>query len=363
MSEARLVDDESLGYWRTTDDTSSRCVLTADSMSSDVLEAGFLRYAGTSVRTRCADLIGVIRLWLVMHDGSRHRDARSRLAATFSKSNVARFESAVDRIVRQQLEKVEGAAEIDAVSALSDPVSARSTATLLGIPDADPATLHEWARSLADFFSAPYREELALRAQAALHQMQELLTEGDVGIWHTLSGSDEERLATCSLLLFGGLKTTSALMSSALAAMLQTDRAPEGGVRRVPAADLVEHTLAHSPPLDHVARVASEDSQVGGAKVRQGDLVIVSLTGTDHLDPPRRPGPVEDAGRSRRHLAFGFGRHYCPGAPLSRIEAVSLLRQFDAMFPQAAVDWGRAVWGENRTYRGYGTLRVRLRPE
>jgi cytochrome P450 len=76
-----------------------------------------------------------------------------------------------------------------------------------------------------------------------------------------------------------------------------------------------------------VDRYATQDTVLGGAPVRQGDLVTVSLAGAGR-DPAMFPDPDRFSVRrdnANRHLAFARGPHFCLGVHLARLEALAAL--------------------------------------
>ncbi len=83
----------------------------------------------------------------------------------------------------------------------------------------------------------------------------------------------------------------------------------------------VEEFLRYDSPIQHQTRVAGEDFELEGCRIRQGQRVLPMLgaanrdpaqfSDPDRLDIRRQPNP---------HLAFGYGVHFCFGAPLARME-------------------------------------------
>ncbi len=69
-------------------------------------------------------------------------------------------------------------------------------------------------------------------------------------------------------------------------------------------------------------RFAKVDAEVGGQQIPAGSPVIAWIGSANH-DPSQFPEPEKfDIARTpNRHVAFGFGIHYCLGAPLARLEA------------------------------------------
>jgi cytochrome P450 len=87
-----------------------------------------------------------------------------------------------------------------------------------------------------------------------------------------------------------------------------------------------------------VDRYATRDLELGGAQVRRGDLVTVSITGVNR-DPSVFAEPdVFDirrgyANKARRHLAFAHGPHFCLGVELARLETRAALRELLDQLP------------------------------
>jgi cytochrome P450 len=82
-------------------------------------------------------------------------------------------------------------------------------------------------------------------------------------------------------------------------------------------------------PVKHFMRTAQEDYTLGGTKIAKGDWVLLSYQSANRdetvFDEPFRFDVTRpDAGK---HLAFGFGRHYCLGAHLARLEVKALFKE------------------------------------
>jgi cytochrome P450 len=106
----------------------------------------------------------------------------------------------------------------------------------------------------------------------------------------------------------------------------------------IPAA--IEESLRLEPAAAVVDRYATRDTRLGGASIREGDQVTVSLSGANR-DPAVFPDPDRfqirrpDAGR---HLAFAHGPHFCLGAHLARLEAETAVRIMLELLPRPRLD-------------------------
>lgn len=160
--------------------------------------------------------------------------------------------------------------------------------------------------------------------------------------------------------MFGGIDTTEGLITNA-ALHLLSDPALARAVRDdrglLPA--VIEESLRMEPPAAVVDRYAVGDADLGGAAVRAGDLVRVSITAANRdpavfADPDRFDPYRADAGE---HVAFAHGPHFCFGATLARLEARAALGAVLDRFPgvrlegsKRAVRRARGGWcSANRT--------------
>jgi cytochrome P450 len=356
---AARYDD--VGCWVVADHAAALAAFGHPDLSSRTLHAAYADLVPVSDRDSFAHLIDVLGRWYVLLDGEQHAAARRAVAPLFSPGAIRRFTESLGAIADEAVEAFAAGGGGDAIAGLADVMSARTMALLLGLPDCEPARLHALATALAGFFATPYRRACAQAAQDALAELASVIERSGVdSLWARAGGDRLDRLAVCSLMVFGGLETTAGLIGVALWHMLGNGLAGEvaGPRGEAVAGEIVEQVLDQLPPLGHVARVAAVDTELGGCPVRRGDLVLVSLTGADPMTPARRPDhPPAHRAERPAHLAFGHGRHYCSGAPLARTEATVLLTRFATRLPGAAVL--RAVWGDNRTYRGFDELHVR----
>ena len=162
--------------------------------------------------------------------------------------------------------------------------------------------------------------------------------------------TEDEVIANCILILVGGLETTTNLIGNGVLTLLR-NRDQFDRLRNEPAliAGAVEELLRFESPSQHTARLAPTDVVMGGKLIRQRQAVI-AVVGAANRDPGRFPDPDRlDFTRSpNRHVAFGWGAHFCFGAALARMEgqiAFSLLTQ---RFPHLRLDETEPLeWREN----------------
>ncbi|MFK8850814.1 cytochrome P450 [Streptomyces sp. Ac-502] len=95
----------------------------------------------------------------------------------------------------------------------------------------------------------------------------------------------------------------------------------------LPVRSVREEVLRLATPFRFASRYARRPVTVGPHHLGTGDRVTVCL-GTANLDPRRYPEPLDVAERREipRSFSFGFGKHYCPGAPIARTVIDALLK-------------------------------------
>lgn len=358
-SEARYYDD--LDSWVIAGRSAAQTALGHAGLSSRT--GGTSSYLPADMRTECSELLDVLGRWFVLLDGDEHLAARRGMQRMFSPGRIRRIQDKIHLIVDEAVDDFPATGVADAMPRLAEVISARTMAFMLGLEQGDAQQLHRWARAIADFLAKSYRRDYAVAAQQALREMAGFIKSSNRadGIWNLTEGDDRDRMATCSLMLFGGLETTAALMGFSLWYVLEnklTNMAADPERARETQA-VVERVLELHPPLGHVARTSVSDLTIAGHDISPGKLVMVSLSGEDPLSAPTcpmRPAPHVGAPERNEHLAFGFGMHYCMGAPLARLEAAALLSRFAARFPAARVS--DLSWSRNRTYRSFDHLYI-----
>ena len=87
-------------------------------------------------------------------------------------------------------------------------------------------------------------------------------------------------------------------------------------------ASAIEEMLRYCGPVEtSTTRFALDDLTLHGQRIQRGDIVCVSLLSASHDEERFADAGRFDIGRtSNKHMAFGYGIHFCLGAPLARME-------------------------------------------
>ncbi|MGW4797302.1 cytochrome P450 [Nonomuraea sp. NPDC004297] len=286
--------------------------------------------------------------WFLSMDAPDHTRLRRLVSGAFTARVVARMEESVARLVEESFDRAGEGETFDVVSGLAGPLPVTVICRLLGVPQADERLFLRWSAQLTrllDGFADPAGDDPEWAAgMLEMHRyVNDLVadrrrsTRGDDLISELLAARDggdvlshDELVSTIVLLLVAGHETTVNLIANGVLALLRHP-AHLAGLRADPglAPAVVEEVLRHDPPVQLTARVATQDLRLGSAEVPAGGGVILLLAAA-HRDPEANPDPDRfDPGRAQvRHLGFGFGPHFCLGAPLARLEGRLALAAF-----------------------------------
>ena len=126
-----------------------------------------------------------------------------------------------------------------------------------------------------------------------------------------------------------GHDTTASAMTGGLPALIEN---PDQLARLRDEPDLipnaVDEMIRYVSPVRHFMRTAQADTEVAGVSIRKGDWLYLSYLAANR-DPLvfERPNRFDvTRNNADRHLAFGFGAHFCLGAQLARMELRTVFR-------------------------------------
>lgn len=168
--------------------------------------------------------------------------------------------------------------------------------------------------------------------------------------------SEAELMAMLFLILFAGHETTVNLIGSGLLALLEhPDQFELLKTNPDLIEDAIEELLRYTNPVQHIAmRYPIEDVEMGGTVIPRYSTVMVGVAAANRDETVfENPDDLDITRSPNRHIAFGFGIHYCVGAPLARLEARIAFSTLLRRFPNSRL----AEPIENLKWRGAPALR------
>ncbi len=281
-----------------------------------------------------------------------HPRLRALVGEAFGPDAVGRFKPRIKAIVASLLDDLEVSEfEVESIGRYAAPIATRVMAEYLGI---DPTPFRQIRRLTDTSFAAhfnPFRsEDEAYAGKVADAEIDALLRDAVaahrsapaddaigamIGAAGTRTG-DDEIVAVTNLLLVLGCANTTDFIVNGIRAFLQNTRQMTK-LRDRP--DLIESAvneiLRFDSPVLGALRIADRDLRVGTCPIHKGETLAISIAGANR-DEVAHPKPDRfDIERSDTpHLAFGAGRHACPGETLARVVATEALIGIIMQFPQ-----------------------------
>ncbi|MEV0057152.1 cytochrome P450 [Saccharopolyspora shandongensis] len=316
---------------------------------------------------------------LITAYGEDHRRLRKPLSGTFGRRRLELLRPRIEEIVDQLIDGMD--ADAGAPICLRERFAAQAPAEvmwdLFGVPDSLRARfssgLPRFTNTAAtpDEAGAAFNEMVScameLLAAKRVFPGQDLATDLVEGQASDPSMTDEVLIHTLITMLGAGIDTTSNHIANAARALavdpVQRRLAVSGEVGWD---DVVEESLRRDGPVMHLPlRFAVEDFDLEGVTIKQGEAILLAF-GAPGRDPGWHVDAHEfDLTRSEKdHLAFGYGVHYCVGAPLARLEGAIALERLFTRFPdlELAVPSDELVPHTSFIGCGFQSLPVNLRP-
>ncbi|MFN8036349.1 MAG: cytochrome P450 [Acidimicrobiia bacterium] len=308
-------------------------------------------------------------------DPPEHTSFRKLVARVFTPRRVAGMEAEVRSIVDGYLDEVIEHGECELVGDVTGPFPMDVISAVLGIPASDRAELRRFADqllvredgsmamppaafegidALLRYFIADLPKRKAGEGQGLINDLVGLEVEGR-------QLTDEELLGFCILFVIAGHETTTKMTANGIELL---SRHPDqraalvADPARVPGA--VEEVLRFHGSTQYMHRTATRDHEKHGRTIHAGDSVLLHIGAANH--DPREFGPTADqfdiTRVTERHLAFGYGVHYCLGASLARMEGKVLFEQVHRRIPDYEVDHAAKVRFHSGNVTGWTRLPI-----
>ncbi|MCH7867377.1 MAG: cytochrome P450 [Myxococcales bacterium] len=287
---------------------------------------------------------------LLMLDGDEHRKLRGLVSKAFTPRRVEGLRPRIQAVVDDLMDQMAKSEDVELIRDLAHPLPIAVILEMLGLPSKDREKFAAWSRLLVQLLDplqarggdasirTAVRELNAylrpLLEERRAHPKDDLLSAMLEAEEDGNRMNERDLMALVSLILVAGHETTTHLIANAVVQLLRNP----GERKRLqdnPALieTAVDEFLRFAGPILLTDRAAIEDCEVGGHRVRAGDLVVVVLAAANR-DPAQFSHPEQlDLGRTEnQHLGLGLGNHFCMGSLLAKLETeiaiTTLLRRF-----------------------------------
>jgi cytochrome P450 len=327
---------------------------------------------------------------ILQMDGRDHAVHRGLVTPAFRGSELTeKFVPVMARNARELIDGFRTAGEVDLVDQFTTRYPINVIVDMLGLPKADHEKFHRWYSSIMAFLSnltldpdviadgLRTKEELEAYmlpkiAERRADPRDDLLSTLCTAEIDGQRMTDLEIKAFVSLLLVAGGETTDKALASLIWNLVQhPDQLAKVRADRSLVPNAFAETLRHSPPVQMIMRQPSADVEIGGGTIPAG-ATVVCLIAAANRDPEKYADPDRfDVTRSdlnfatafaaaANHTGFAFGRHFCVGAMLAKVEVETAVNQLlDAMDD---IELAAPVTAEGVYTRAPTSLKLRFTP-
>ena len=308
----------------------------------------------------------------ITSDPPFHADARRLLLPAFSPQVVAEWEPEIRRLCNELIDNMGSVDTVDAAVQYAQNIPVYVIARMLGLPLEDSDYFRETVHLVLEEIGAEFGERQGgfekLEAYLGRHVQDHIDNPKDDLIGFLLNAkiydqplSPQHVVGTIILLMVAGIDTTWSSIGSSIWHLAQH---PSDLQRMVNEPELlptaIEELLRVYAPVT-MARIVSQDAEIGGCPVKRGDSVLLPFPAAN-----RDPEVFPDADKviidreENRHVAFGLGIHRCLGSNLARLELRIAVQVFIQRFPQFELADPSAVTWSLGQVRGPRKLPVRV---
>ena len=339
------TDDSRKGFWSITRYDDIVAVVSDPTLFSSAYM--FALPASPEAEQLTAAMLGAGESML-MTDPPLHGAMRRAFNRLMLPRAVGRFEGSGPQLVREILDDVLARGACDFVVDFAARIPMAFIFEMMAIPRSDWPHMFKWANALAGYEDPEYQDESGSPLETEQKAAREI---GNYCLTAALArrGGDGEDLLSAlgnatikgrpltnselarngTLYAGAGLETTRNAISAGVLALLEHPdqlalllEHPE----IMPTA--VEEILRWTSPVTHFARVATQDTELGGKKIREGDRMALWFpSGNRDESVFEDPYTFKVRRSPNEHIAFSKGEHFCGGAHLARLELRVTLQQ------------------------------------
>jgi cytochrome P450 len=286
---------------------------------------------------------------LISSDGARHDALRAIVNRGFSPRRISAWEERARSVVASCMEKLDRGDGFDLVEDLSVPLPVTVISEMLGIEPERRRDFKRWSDAListttgegranpfAPAMLAEFRDLVTYLSNIARERRRkpaEDLISALVAPEEGEALDPQDAMQFVILLLVAGNETTTNLIGNAVNTLLDhPEQLARVAANPALVPDLIEEAVRYESPVLQVFRTATAESEIAGVRIPKG-ATVVAMIASANRDERRFPDGerFDIARRPQGHLGFGFGKHFCLGASLARLEARAAL---EALVPR-----------------------------
>ena len=314
----------------------------------------------------------------IQEDPPKHDDQRRVVTPLFMPKSLAELGPLIRERAGTILDNLPRNEEFNWVKHVSVELTAQMLATLFDVPQEDRLKLIYWSdtiQNLADpeqfetpeegfkvlFECLAYFQEYyeARKKEPAKFDLISMLAHDP----STNNMDPQELLGNVMLLIVGGNDTTRNSISGGVLALNENPDQYEKLLQNPGLIKtMVPEIVRWQSPVAHMARTATQDTELGGKQIKQGDRVCMwYISGNRDEDAIENANEfIIDRQNPRQHTAFGYGIHRCVGNRLAEMQLNIMWEEIMKRFPKVEVT-GEPVGLASSFIHGIRDLPVTIR--
>ena len=319
--------------------------------------------------------------WFIQQDRPVHTDQRRVVHKWFNPNSMEMWRPMVRSVIKDCLDEADANGHMDVMRDFATPLPLFVIAQMMGFPvddrkfiramaekllfigrgEADRMQpLTEGIKELIEYLNPMVEEQAAKPVDE--NNLLSVLASGE----KTGTLTRDEVVADAILLLLAGHETTINLICNGTLAFIQHPdqwkllkeapfEDPDTNVRAT------EECLRYDAPVISIQRIASQDVELGGKLIREGDRMRWFISSANR-DPKKHENPETfDISRwPNTHVAFGSGIHHCLGATLARLEGQEAFKALAERYDSINLETGELDYQPSITFRSIKSLPVSL---
>ena len=363
--------------WGVCDYENVKQALSHPHTSANRVESMFARLDADVIEAM-APTRALLKRWALFADGADHQLLRGIMNDAFAPHLVKALKPKIDQLLIDLMKPLKERASFDLIKEIAVPVPAIIIGELLGVPSSDIEWFKQISVDIAGIFNLSSRPDPAFahRGQKALEDLSAFLKQGieekrrnpQQDIMSAVVNRETETgplelidiLGSLSLMLVAGHETTTNLIGNGTLNLIKHPEA-YAAIRENP--DLIngaiEEMLRFESPAQISSRILTQDFEIDGQTI-EADQRLILFLGAANRDEKVFENPDQfDIHRDpNRHLAFGFGKHFCVGANLARLEGHCYYHALVRELPTLQADLEQINWRPDVSLRGLQELQV-----
>lgn len=291
----------------------------------------------------------------IQEDPPKHDDQRKVVAPLFVPKQLAELEPLIRERAGNILDGLPINEEFNWVKHVSVELTGQMLATLFDIPQEDRLKLIHWSDTVQqlgdpELFETPEEGfQVLFECLAYFTEYYEARKKEEPKfdlismMAHnpsTNNMSPQELLGNIILLIVGGNDTTRNSISGGVLALNKNPDQYEKLLQNpglIP--KMVPEIIRWQTPLAHMARTATQDTELRGKQIKKGDRVVMwYISGNRDEDYIENADQfIIDRPNPRAHTAFGYGIHRCVGNRLAEMQLRVMWEEINKRFGKVEV--------------------------